>query len=473
MWWSVLALSAVSGYLLYYLNSGQNLWFYAVAVIVSGLAILKFPSVGLYVIFFCTLLFERHFTLQSLIIGEIEYKLYPIDIIIGLTALSLFLKVVAGKEKLSFNKFDYPIIYFGLATTISFVYALLTKVNPSLAFGAYKNYFLYAIVYFLAIFIFKTREDWGKMMFWFSFGAILMFYFLAYGLITGHGLWSEYTPLSTSGERLIAGTHAFYFVIFGFWLTALYFWHKEEKMFGKKEILFAVFFVLLALVVSLVRHLWLAILVLLAIWLVYLPIQNRQTLYKIFISSVVAITAVSLVFAWGYGLATGSAPRFVNKYVYILKERASFGNVVSLQDESFRWRVSAWLAGLSLWRSSPVWGIGLGHPITGYDELYFFEIPPRDLHNNYLGIFVQAGLLGFAAIVYWFVYLLRCLNRIWDRLKNSDNFDTKLFFVWGNAVLLFMIVFSISVYWDINLFIVWWWLSLAAMRYLAQQTKSL
>jgi len=196
-------------------------------------------------------------------------------------------------------------------------------------------------------------------------------------------------------------------------------------------------------------------------------------LYKIFISSVVAITAVSLVFAWGYGLATGSAPRFVNKYVYILKERASFGNVVSLQDESFRWRVSAWLAGLSLWRSSPVWGIGLGHPITGYDELYFFEIPPRDLHNNYLGIFVQAGLLGFAAIVYWFVYLLRCLNRIWDRLKNSDNFETKLFFVWGNAVLLFMIVFSISVYWDINLFIVWWWLSLAAMRYLAQQTKSL
>lgn len=474
LWWSVLAVGAISGYLLYYLNIGQNLWVYSFCLLVAGVAILKFPTIGLYVIFFCTMIFERHFTLQTLVMGEIEYKLYPLDIIIGLTFASLLLKMVAGKEKLSFNKFDYPIFYFGLAITVSFLYAVWIKIDPALSFGAYKNYFLYAIVYFLAIAILKTREDWQRMMSWFSFGAVLMFFFLGYGLLTGHGLWSEYTPLSTAGERLIAGTHAFYFVIFGFWLSALYFWRKEEgRLVGKKEILSALFLVLLAILVSLVRHLWLAILVLLVVWLVYLPIQNRQTLYKIFVRTVAVVCIASLLFTWGYGLVTGTAPGFVNKYVYILKERASVVNVVSLQDESFRWRVSAWVAGLSLWRSSPVWGIGLGHQITGYDELFFFDIPPRDLHNNYLGIFVQAGLLGLVAVAYWFIYLLRSFLQVWGKLAEENSFETQLFFTWGNVVLLFMIVFSISVYWDINLFIIFWWLALAALRYLIQETKSL
>lgn len=476
LWWSVLAIFTMSSYLLYYLNSGQNLWIYAFAILVAGLAILKFPQIGLYIIFFCTLIFERHFTLQTLLFREIEYKLYPLDIIILIIIFSVFLKFFAqqDKEEIVFNKFDYPIFFFGLAATLSFGYALATRVDPATAFGAYKNYFLYAIIYLLSFVILKTKEDWKKMMFWIVFGAGLMFYFLGYGLLTGHGLWSEYTPLSTAGARLIAGTHAFYFMIFGFWLTALYFWKKQEnKLFEKKEILTAIFLVLLALLVSLVRHLWLALIAVLIVWLIVLPGDKKKVLYNIFNKTILAVITVSIIFVWLYGLLSGDFPSFVNKYVYIFKERASIVNVTNLQDESFRWRVSAWMAGISLWRSSPVLGIGLGHQIIGYDELYFFDIPPRDLHNNYLGIFIQMGVLGILAVVYWFICLLNYLQKIWLDLREKDGFETLLFFVWGNTVILFMIVFFISVYWDINLFIIWWWLALAAIRFLAKETENI
>lgn len=477
LWWSVLAIFTMSGYLLYYLNIGQNLWIYAFVVLVVGLAILKFPQIGLYVIFFCTLIFERHFTLQTLVFREIEYKLYPLDIVILIIVLSIFLKFFAQhnkEENVTFNKFDFPIFLFGLSATLSFVYALLIRVDPATAFGAYKNYFLYAIIYFITLVVLKTKEDWEKMMFWITLGAGLMFYFLGYGLLTGHGLWSEYTPLSTAGERLIAGTHAFYFMIFGFWLTALYFWKKEEKkLFGKKEILIAIFLILAALLVSLVRHLWLALILVLLLWLIFLPSNKKNILYNIFTRTILTVVAASVIFIWLYGLFFGDFPSFINKYIYVFKERASIVNVVNLQDESFRWRISAWIAGLSLWQTSPVWGIGLGHQIVGYDELFFFDIPPRDLHNNYLGIFIQMGILGILAVICWFIYLLNSLQKTWLSLREKGDFNTQLFFIWGNTVILFMIVFSISVYWDINLFVIWWWLSLAAIRFLAKETENI
>jgi len=477
LWWSILAMGAISGYLLSYLYFGQNLWIYFSCLAVAGIAVLKFPQVGLYLIFFCTLIFERHFTLQALAIGDVEYKLYPLDIIIGLTTLSVLLKLFfehQEKNKIIFNKFDYPILVFGLVATASFIFALLTKVDTATAFGAYKNYFIYAIVYFLSLFILKTREDWKRLMFWFIFGSTIMFFFLGYGLLTGHGLWSEYTPLSTSGARLIAGTHAFYFVLFGFWSIAWFFWSsKENRLIGKKEMMFVLVLIALALVVSLVRHLWLALLMILILWLIYLPKSKKEILYGLFTKVLLFGILLSLLFFWIYGLKEGNSPVFVRKYLYVLQERVSISSVVNLQDESFRWRVSAWMAGVSLWRSSPFLGIGLGKQIIGYDELFFFDIPPRDLHNNYLGIFVQMGLLGIFAVIYWFIYLLKCLDKLWRDLCEKSDFDTILFFVWGNALVLFMIVFSISVYWDINLFIIWWWLGLAAVRFLAVEHKKI
>jgi len=161
-----------------------------------------------------------------------------------------------------------------------------------------------------------------------------------------------------------------------------------------------------------------------------------------------------------------SATQTFGKSIYVVGQRASVGSVTQLEDTSFRWRVSAWRAGLYLLTSNPLMGVGFGYTVEGYDETTPFSIPLRDLHNNYLGILIQLGIVGLLFVTIWFLYLLRALVRTWRMYVNRDPIHTVWTFMSGSMLVLFMIVFSISVYWDVNLFIVWWWISLGFVRFL-------
>jgi len=55
---------------------------------------------------------------------------------------------------------------------------------------------------------------------------------------------------------------------------------------------------------------------------------------------------------------------------------------------------------------------------------------------------------------------------LWQKMQSDGYFDKCILFIAVNTVLLFMIVFAISVYWDINFFIIWFWLAIAILKYL-------
>jgi O-antigen ligase len=464
---TITAISAMGIFVLSSLWYGQIWWLYLLAVAVSGTMIILYPETGLYLIVVCTMWFERHFTLQELVLGTGSLKLYPIDIIIAITGLSLVLSFFRHRPKLGIRRFDYPIIAFAALVSFAFANSLFAHGNADLAFSTLKNYILYSIIYVFAVLSLKTESDWKELLRWFAIGGIGLFFFLFYGMYAGEGVWSEFTPLSTAGVRLVAGTHVFYMVLFSFWVLSFYLWRAlNVKEDNPRLILSILGLIFIGIVISLVRHLWVAIFLIMILWLIIFSASERWQLFRLIGKSIVAVILAGLVFSWGYSLVNGHLPREFSRYAYILKERINVANVVELNDSSFGWRWAAWQGGAAMWARQPVFGIGLGQSVVFPYEVTFFEIFTRDLHNDYLGILLQLGLVGAGIVIWWFGVILQTLSRLWRKRMELDIFRRRLTFTAGCWALLFMVCFSVSVYWDVNLFIIWWWLALSAVRWL-------
>lgn len=471
------AIVIISGFLLYGYFWGQSLALYFLVMIFLGILILRYPQVGLFLVFVCTMWFERYFTLEPLQIGDKLYKIYSLDFIIGFIFLGFIFFLLRGKKiKVKLLKFDWLILIFVGLVSLNFVYSLFTSNDPALAFGTYKNYALYGIVYFFCILLLRTKQDWKNFMLWLSIGGVGLFFFLIYGVINGAGLWSEYTPLSTLGSRLIAGPHAFYLVIFSFWVLANYFWPdnlKIDKVLFKKILFWILLACAFGIIVSLVRHLWLALAVIVVLWFVYLKKEQSGELLQIFKKTAITLFFIFIIGLWLSNLF--SLDLFnTQKITSILSQRVNVSSLITLQDSSFRWRLATWTEGFRTWSRQPILGTGLGYVVSGYDDVYYFEIAMRELHNNYFGLLFQLGVVVFAFVVYWFLYMIKKIYKAISIVFNYPDPEIKrLFFTWSNVFILFIIIFAGSVYWDINYFIIWWWLALAGLRFVLAETENI
>jgi O-antigen ligase len=471
LFWGLLSISAMSIYVVATLFFGQSLVMYFFALVLVFLSTVMHPEAGLYTIFICTMWFERYFTLIPLEIGATAYKIYPLDFCILFLALSLAARFVEGKIKWRTQPLDWFILIFGAVCSLGFLSSYWRNLDMALAFGTYKNYFIYAIIYVLCVMALPLRDDWQRLLKWLIAGGVGVFFFLAYGLINGRGLWSEFTPLSTSGERMIAGTHTFYLAMFFFWMLAAFLFREAEKKiewWRAVILVFAMSFSALALVVSLVRHLWLAMLGVVVLWLVFLPGLRRRLNYLAVLGAVGILTAALLYTYSNAGkLIQGPAVgKTVSETSVILGERADVGYVVSGSDTSFHWRLTVWRTGYNAWIAHPFLGLGLGYQISGFENDWPFRVALREIHNDYLAMLYQLGVVGLIAVIELFIFLWYRFLQESDTLLTGEANDANLFFSFWSAVVLFMVGFSVSVYWDVNLFVIWWWLALAQLRLL-------
>lgn len=471
IFWGVLAISAMSVYTLASIYLSQSLVLFFFALVLVFLATAMHPKAGLYTIFICTMWFERHFTLLPLEIGTTAYKIYPLDFCILFVVLSLAARFIEGKVKWRPQPLDWFILVFGAVCSLGFVGAYWRNLDMAYAFGTYKNYFLYAIVYFISAVMLTTKEDWYQMIRWLTVGGAGVLFFLFYGLVVGRGLWSEFTPLSTTGERMIAGTHVFYLLIFFFLLLGAFMFRDVAKKYPRwKDALSIIAMSLagLALVVSLVRHLWLAMAFIFIFWLIFLNGWRQRVRYLAVVAGVAVITAV-LLFSYTqigkliHGINSGQTLNNINT---VLSERTNVDYVIGGGDSSFHWRLTVWRVGYSAWITHPFLGLGLGYEISGLENNWPFHIAMREIHNDYLAILYQLGVVGLIALVEWFIYMCYCFITARQSEILDDWEEGGLFFIFSSIALLFMIGFSISIYWDINLFVIWWWLALAALRLL-------
>ena len=368
---------------------------YALFILVAMIFVLPSHFLGLQLIIFSTMIFERWFTLQPLVTEYSVYKIYPLDLIIILTVAGwLINQIWTKKNEVIFGWTEKLLLAFMILTGAYLIQSLF-DINADLevAGSTFKNYAFYPLLYFLTVYSVQTKEQFKNIIHLILFTGVLIIGFLVIGLLRGEGLWTQFTPLSTLGVRFLAGTHAFYLMI----ATLISLSLLAFDRFKHKSLTTLIMIIWLGgIAMSLMRHLWLAFLAGLIVTLLLVPITNRKNLIRLSIKSgllIITLMIVAVLLVNIFSLDNFS--QSLNNSYRIINERMA-SIFTSSGDTSINWRLNFWQSAKNAWLKNPIMGLGFGQklPLELGDWQTFEEI--RNIHNSPLAIAIQMGLIGIA-----------------------------------------------------------------------------
>lgn len=426
------------------------------AIIPSALLSFFYPRAGLFSSVALTVFFERFHTLVPIVVADVEYKLYALDVVLAAALFSVLLRWVGERRLFRIRRPEgLLLLFFGIVTAIFLAGTLWSPESSfSTAFSTWKQYVFYGSVFFLVRFSIRTKEDFVLFSRVFLISVAAAGLFLGIGIVRGEGLWTEYTPLSTSGTRLLAFPHAFSFALaFLSLLFSAPFWLSDA---GKKRVaIFSLFVLSVGVLGSLMRHLWLGIAGAVSFGMLFFPKMYRQTLLNMAIPVLSIVSFGILFFLSGLALFPQSDLRGdVSGIVNVFSERVfSIGN---RYDESLAWRGEVWKGAISRFSESPLFGVGFGARVPvelgGYES--FVEV--RNMHNSWLAMLIQTGIIGTTVFLGFLALLFR-------RLFRTDFLDP--FLSAAKYVILGLIVFQCLVffsqpYLETNLLGLFFWVTL-------------
>jgi len=449
---------------------GFSLPLYILTMVLVGVIAFLYPRSGLYAIIFLTFVFERFFTLQPIVLGRVEYKLYPLDVIFGAVLIGTLFYLLTreikrgstsrdqnNRKRLNLLRVDYWLIAFIILTIIYFLASVFVRGNDfALAFSSMKNYAFYSLFYFVVIFLVDKKEHLFRLLKFALAGAIGIIFFIFYGLITGAGLWSEFTPLSTEGIRTLAFTHALYLSLV-LVFSIVYILIQKNNLSRVLTYLIPIW--VIGIVGSMMRHLWISIFV--ALIAVYFLIQRNYKLEarKYIYKYGVIIIAVLVILFYAFSLFPNSD---LNKSVEgvsgILESRLS--SIADTSDESISWRSFVWNASLGAYIDNPLTGLGLGERIYVEIEKYKDFIEVRNIHNSFLALFVQMGIWGIGLLTVLVLGIFKKAVKINFKDKNLSFIK----FASIGALVMYSVAFLFQPYLETNLLGIFFWINLGIMR---------
>lgn len=432
---------------------------YILAMVVGVSLAIIFPQSGLLAIVFLTMVFERFFSLQTFWIGKVEYKIYPLDILMIGIFLGIVIQYLLG-QKIKFKKIDRLLISF---ITLNFIYfawsVFVAKTDASLAFSSLKNYAFYSLFYFITLFLIRTQADLQRLFKFFLVGGVAIVGFILFGLLNGEGLWSQYTPLSTEGVRILAFTHGLYIAIalLPAILYALFFQNRSRAL----NFLIAIWTV--GILGTLMRHLWVSIAAVVVALYIALPRENKFEFAKFALRLAAPFLAIAIfVFYAAVMIPQSKLSNSINNSLDAVSQRAASLASVSA-DESFSWRGLVWKSAFERFKTNPVLGIGTGRMIYVETEDYKDFIEFRNVHNSYLAILIQLGIVGFG-LFFYFVY-----KNIQYLFQSSGNNDYEYYKFSVLSVLgIFIVSIPFQPYLETNLLAIFFWIALGLARVLPE-----
>lgn len=412
------------------------------------------PRSGLAAIIFLTFIYERFFTLQPIVMGRMEYKLYPLDIVFGAVILGVLFQILFKGLRKKFEKADYYLIAFIILTAIYFfVSAFILKNDFSLSFSSFKNYAFYSLFYFAVLFLIEKKE---QVLWLFKFalaGAAGIIFFIIYGLLSGHGLWSEFTPLSTEGIRTLAFTHAFYLSVVLLCVTTYLIFEKNKhhKLYLTLTVIWTI-----GIIGSMMRHLWIGVFLSIVALFFILSGKNRLNLKRVLLSYVSLFVAASAVLIYLSLLFPTSAIKDMKDSAgNVIVSRV--GSLVSVSsDESFSWRSVVWKEAAREYLKNPILGISLGKKIYVEAENYRDFVEVRNIHNSPLILLVQMGAAVFAVFA---IFVLKNLKKLYKKIEKNW-MDVALMAILVN----YFIVFLFQPYLETNMLGIFFWMILGLIR---------
>lgn len=436
--------------------------FLATVPLSAGLAFF-FPRAGFMSALLLMIFFERFFTLQTLFIGEVAYKLYPLDIILGAVFLSaLLLWLREGRAFLSLRFSDRLLLGFFLLVTAIFLATVLglNDTSISVAFSTWKNYVFYGLAVFFVAGMIRNQEDLVRCTKLFFGAVIFAIIFLVIGVIRSEGLWTEYTPLSTFGTRFLAFPHAFYFSLaLLILLFSLPQWLHTSNKTLRNWLLILSAVLGLGILGSLMRHLWLGIGGTILLLLIISP-KAFGTVFLRFLGYFIFPILFVLSGVWFAFLLMpmDDITHSVRQTLSVMGERV--GSIGNEYDESFVWRSKVWESSLASFSEHPWLGIGFGAQVPVEIGEYQQYVEVRNMHNSWLALLVQTGVVGVVLFLgFVFALIARLVRSTFSNifLRQASLTVCGLLFFQG-------LVFFSQPYLETNLLGLFFWVTLGVGR---------
>ncbi|MFA6160294.1 MAG: O-antigen ligase family protein [Parcubacteria group bacterium] len=447
----------VSAFILANFFVGFILPLYILAMGISLALTLFFPRSGLFALTFLTIIFERFFTLSTIIMGKVEYKIYPLDIILLAIFISVLIQLIFKIIKsVHMQKSDYLLGAFIFLNIFYFFFSThIIKADSILAFSTLKNYAFYPLIYFTTFILIRNADDLKRFFQFFLTGAIFIISFIIYGALNGEGLWTQFTPLSTEGVRILAFTHGLYLSLA--FISALVYLIFQK---GKKNL----FYWLLAIwgigiVGTMMRHLWISLISTMFLIYILLSKENRKKMREISYRYIFLFLCLGIFVFYVMSMNPSSKiyTGFQNTTKAVFQRGASIGKAKT--DESFAWRKLVWNASYKEFQKNPILGIGTGKKVYAETESYRDYIEVRNIHNSYLSIFIQLGILGIGIFL---LFLYSNIKELIQSITIRENIFYK-FSVLG-ALSIFVIALCFQPYLETNLLSIFFWIALGISR---------
>lgn len=448
-----LGVLAVSFFLLSKILFGFSLPLF---LIFSGcllILIWRFPEVGVYTILISTMLYERWFTLEPLVIGETLVKLYPLDLCLLLVGMTMWLRSRS-------NGFPIPSSFkkiMGLAGAAIFLWGVVSVFfggDIALIVSRVKNLIFYVLWFWIVVRMGSRSDTRQRIVGAVLFGGVAIIGFLIYGFLAGGGLWTSYAPLSTPGVRLLSAPHAF------FLLFPLLILLANPSIFGKWNIAIIAFW-MIGIGVSLFRNLWVGCAAGIVILAILLSKNLRWSMISKLIRSVGIIVVAALFFLWVSVFQDGNVDAG-GTFLSSLGHRFLALNPLIVQDESARFRLSAWQEAFQQFKDSPLLGIGFGKFLTFDLANNEYKVAVRELHNDFFALLLEMGIVGFSFLVMFGVIVFRQAVR---SVRSAPPREIPL--VAASIAFLtifFFVLMPLGTYLETNFFLIFFWLAVGLLN---------
>ncbi len=435
---------------------------YLLAVTVSFVLTLAYPRSGLFALVFLTIIFNSFFTLSPIIIDKTEYKLFLPDIIILGMLLGLFFRYLAKRKEDSkkIKKADGVLGAFIVLNIIYyFVSVYIFNSSAYLSFSSLKNYAFYSLLYFITYLLIANREQMNRLLKFYFSAAVLIVGFILFGIVSGKGLWTEITPLSTDGVRILAFYHGLYITL-AFIPVILFAIFQKRK---NRLLIFLGLFWAVGIVGTLMRHLWIALG--LAFILIYFLLKKEQkfSVNKIVAKAALLVCVACILFFYAALMTPQSR---LSETIFEVKQAiaqrsVSIANAGS--DESFAWRAAVWQSAWEKYQENFIFGIGTGQVVSIEIGNYHDFVEVRNMHNSFLTIIMQFGVVGIFLFLY-FVYLH------FRMLFEADDFRANFYrLAFLSVLVVYLVSFMLQPYLETNLLAMFFWINLGLIRAIDQQ----
>lgn len=417
-----------------------------------------YPRSGLYALTFLTIIFERFFTLFSPVIARVEYKIYFPDLIIIGMLLSAIVSLFRNKKPIILQLKGETVmllLFLGLNVVYYFLSVLIYNSNAYLSFSSFKNYAFYSLLYFLVFWNMENERHLKRFAKFFFGAAILLVGFIFFGILNGEGLWTEYTPLSTEGVRILAFTHGLYLALL--FLPLLLFLVFGPKRKEASLLLFLLAIFAIGILGTMMRHIWVALGVSFFLVFFLLKKEKRQKmLLVVWRTSWPVLLGGLLILQLAFLFPQSKLGNGLEEVRLAVWQR-SVSIFHAGEDQSFAWRKVVWENAWKKYRENILFGFGTGQKVAIEMNDYKDFVEVRNMHNSYLTILVQLGLVGFS---FFFFFIFLHLKKLLSSKIRNDFYGLSFL----SVLIFFLVAFAFQPYLETNLLALFFWINLGLIR---------